>query len=186
MTSQNLNFVRRGLAISLMATSALASAQLSYAAPTRVAQANTYQSNSNQPDLKAMIERASTLQTKGDFETAASTWKQILAILEKALGPDHPNVATGLNNLALLLKDQGQYAAAEPLFRRAQAINEKTLGPDHPNVASGLNSLAVLLKDQGQYAAAENSSAALRQFTKKPSDQIIPMSLPALTTWRYF
>jgi hypothetical protein len=30
-----------------------------------------------------------------------------LAIREKALGPEHPDTATGLNNLALLLRDQG-------------------------------------------------------------------------------
>jgi CHAT domain-containing protein len=34
---------------------------------------------------------------------------------EKALGPDHPDVAMSLNNLAALLKDQGQYAAASTI-----------------------------------------------------------------------
>ena len=29
---------------------------------------------------------------------------------EKALGPDHPNVGTALNNLALLYDHQGRYA----------------------------------------------------------------------------
>ncbi len=33
-----------------------------------------------------------------------------LAIREKALGPEHPDVATSLNNLALLYDDQGRYA----------------------------------------------------------------------------
>lgn len=32
----------------------------------------------------------------------------------KALGSDHPDVATGLNNLAELYSAQGQYAPAEP------------------------------------------------------------------------
>ena len=42
-----------------------------------------------------------------------------LQIQEKALGPDHPDVATSLNNLALLYYNQGQYAKAEPLYQRA-------------------------------------------------------------------
>ena len=43
----------------------------------------------------------------------------------KALGPEHPDTATSLNNLALLLEQQGRYVEAEPLFRRALAISEK-------------------------------------------------------------
>ena len=45
------------------------------------------------------------------------------------LGPDHPDTATSLNNLAGLLKDQGELAAARPLFERALAIYERVLGP---------------------------------------------------------
>jgi hypothetical protein len=33
-----------------------------------------------------------------------------LAIREKALGPDHPDTAMSLNNLASLLRDQGDRA----------------------------------------------------------------------------
>ena len=59
-----------------------------------------------------------------------------LAIREKALGPDHPDVAQSLNNLAELYQAQGRYAEAEPLYKRALAIREKALGPDHPDVAT--------------------------------------------------
>ena len=48
----------------------------------------------------------------------------------------HPDVATGLNNLATLYYDQGRYADAEPRYQRALAIWEKVLGPEHPNVAT--------------------------------------------------
>jgi tetratricopeptide (TPR) repeat protein len=80
--------------------------------------------------------------------------ERALAIGEKALGPDHPDNATRLNNLALLLRDEGDLAAARPLYERALAITEKALGPDHPNTATGLNNLGFLLKDQGDLAAA--------------------------------
>ena len=52
-----------------------------------------------------------------------------MAIDEKALGPDHPNVAIDLNNLGVLYDAQGKYSEAEPLFKRALAIDEKALGP---------------------------------------------------------
>ena len=63
---------------------------------------------------------------------------------ERTVGPDHPDVATSLNNLAVLYLDQGQYAQAEPLYQRSLAIWEKALGPEHPNVATSLNNLALL------------------------------------------
>ena len=77
-----------------------------------------------------------------------------MAICEKALGPDHPDVAFSLNNLAFLYSKQGRYADAEPLFKRALAIREKALGPNHPDVGVSLNNLAVLYAAQSRYADA--------------------------------
>ena len=55
---------------------------------------------------------------------------------ERVLGPDHPETAHGLNDLARLLQDQGDLAAARPLFERALAIRERVLGPDHPDTGA--------------------------------------------------
>jgi tetratricopeptide (TPR) repeat protein len=71
-----------------------------------------------------------------------------LAIYEKALGADHPDVATSLNNLALLYQVQGNYAEAASFYQRALAILEQTLGTEHPLVAANLNNLAVLYSAQ--------------------------------------
>jgi Tetratricopeptide repeat len=59
---------------------------------------------------------------------------------EKALGPDHPDVATSLNNLALLYHVQGLHEQAEPLYNRSLAIMEKALGPEHPK-SSGVSKI---------------------------------------------
>ena len=48
-----------------------------------------------------------------------------LAILEKALGPEHPNVATSLLNYAALLRETGRTEDAEKLETHAQAIRAK-------------------------------------------------------------
>jgi tetratricopeptide (TPR) repeat protein len=77
-----------------------------------------------------------------------------LAICEKELGPEHPDVAAALNNLALLLLDQGDLAGARLLLERALAIHEKALGPEHPDTATSLNSLASVLQEQGDLAGA--------------------------------
>ena len=91
----------------------------------------------------------------GDYAKAEPLYKRALAIREKALGPEHPDVATSLNNLATLYDTLGDYAKAEPLYKRALAIREKALGPEHPDVATSLNNLATLYETLGDYAKAE-------------------------------
>jgi hypothetical protein len=61
-------------------------------------------------------------------------------------GPEHPDTAWSLNDLAALLQDQGDLVGARPLCERALAIYEKTLGPEHPNTATSINNLAYLLR----------------------------------------
>jgi tetratricopeptide (TPR) repeat protein len=59
-----------------------------------------------------------------------------LAINEKVLGAEHPNVATDLSNLAEVYHEQGNYSEALKLNQRALAIRENALPPEHPNVPS--------------------------------------------------
>ena len=104
--------------------------------------------------LRAQSYEPKTILDKKTTITEEQRLKRSLAIDEKALGPDHPNVATTLNNLGLLYSDQARYDEAEPLLKRSLSIREKTLGPDHPNVAKTLNSLAVLYSDQDEHLKA--------------------------------
>ena len=78
-----------------------------------------------------------------------------MAIHEASYGPDHPSVATALNNLAELLYATNRLVEAEPLFRRALAIDEASYGPDHPDVATDLNNLASLLQATNRLVEAE-------------------------------
>ena len=58
--------------------------------------------------------------------------ERALIIREKVLGPEHPDTAASLSNLAKLLREQGDFAGARPLLERALSIREKVLGPEHP------------------------------------------------------
>ena len=62
----------------------------------------------------------------------------------QSYGPDHPEVAIDLNNLATAASATNRLAEAEPLMRRALAIFETSLGPDHPNTVTARNNLAAL------------------------------------------
>jgi len=59
------------------------------------------------------------------LDRAIADHESALAISEKALGPDHPDVAATLTIVAGLYQAQGRIAEAEPLFKRALAIQEK-------------------------------------------------------------
>ncbi|AFY60595.1 CHAT domain-containing tetratricopeptide repeat protein [Synechococcus sp. PCC 6312] len=105
-------------------------------------------------EANQLNEQAVKLYQQGRYNEALPLYQRSLAIWEKALGPNHPNVATGLNNLGALYQAQGNYAQALPLYQRSLAIREKALGPDHPDVAYSLNNLAALYQAQGNYAQA--------------------------------
>ena len=43
---------------------------------------------------------------QGKYDEAEPLFRRAIDIGEKTLGPEHPNLATGLNNLARLLRAQ--------------------------------------------------------------------------------
>jgi tetratricopeptide (TPR) repeat protein len=121
-----------------------------------------------------------SLYSVGDYAGAQPADERALAIWERVLGPEHPAVATSLNNLAEVHRAQGHYEAAEPLYQRALAIWERVLGPEHPDVATGLNNLAELYDDQGRYAEAEplyQRALALREQALGPTHPDLATSL---------
>ena len=69
---------------------------------------------------------------------------------EALYGPNHPNLADSLSNLAILYNQSGEYDKAQPLYERALQIYQTVHGPDHPDVAHTLTDLAVLHLEQVQ------------------------------------
>ena len=89
------------------------------------------------------------------YAEAEPLMQRALEIDEASYGPDHPEVARDLNNLAMLLQATNRLGEAEPLMRRALAIAEASYGPDHPDVATDLNNLASLLYATNRLSEAE-------------------------------
>ena len=80
----------------------------------------------------------------GEYAKAEPLLQEALRIRQKVLGPEHPDTAKSLNNLAALYQDMGEYAKAEPLYQEALRIRQKVLGSEHPDTATSLNNLAAL------------------------------------------
>jgi tetratricopeptide (TPR) repeat protein len=96
------------------------------------------------------------LRNLGNFAEAEPLMRRALAVDERSFGPNHPNVATCLNNLAALLHDTNRLDEAEPLYRRALAIDELSFGAHEPKVATCLNNLAQLLQATDRLEESES------------------------------
>jgi tetratricopeptide (TPR) repeat protein len=82
----------------------------------------------------------------GQYAQAEPVIQRSLAIREKALGSEHPDVARSLKNLAAIRLRQKDHAEAEALYRRALIILEKSLGLKHPELVASLEDYASLLR----------------------------------------
>ena len=77
---------------------------------------------------QAMAWLAVIYQAQGRYAEAEPFYKRSLAIREKALGPEHPDVGTSLNNLAGLYQEPG------PLRRGRAPLSAQ---PRHPREGAG-------------------------------------------------
>jgi tetratricopeptide (TPR) repeat protein/transposase-like protein/transcriptional regulator with XRE-family HTH domain len=108
------------------------------------------------PEAADLLDRAGTYVREHMWYTQAEPiYRRALAIREQQLGPDHPDTATILHNLAILQRDTGNVVEAEQLYQRALAIREQHLGPDHPYTANALSNVANLYLAQKRYREAE-------------------------------
>jgi len=106
-------------------------------------------------DAAATEQEMLRLYQAGRYADAIGVAKRLLALREKALGPDHADVGTSVHVLAELHRIQGLPLEAETLYKRALAIREKALGPEHPLVGASVNNIALLYAAQGRYGEAE-------------------------------
>lgn len=103
----------------------------------------------------ALTDQSNAQRAAGDLGAAIESMREALVLREAALGPDAPDVAGTLNNLAGLYAATDAYDQAEPLLRRALAIREKVYGASDHRTALSRNNLALLLAAEGRSSEAE-------------------------------
>lgn len=94
-------------------------------------------------------------ESEGRYNEAAGLMASALKVQAKALGPDHPEVASTLNNLGGVYDQLGKYGDAENFYKAAINIREKKLGPMHPLLALTLSNLANIYLYDGRWGEAE-------------------------------
>ncbi len=69
---------------------------------------------------------AQLYHAQGKDAEAEPLYQRSLAIREKALGPEHPDVATSLENYAAILRQTARADQAERMEARAKAMRAKS------------------------------------------------------------
>ncbi|HWB82451.1 MAG TPA: serine/threonine-protein kinase [Nannocystaceae bacterium] len=91
---------------------------------------------------------------EGEYDEARRGDELALTMRTRALGREHPLVASSHNNLGSDLWMLGRHREAESHLRDAIAIHEAVLGPEHPRLATALDNLGALLAERGDVASA--------------------------------
>jgi len=102
-----------------------------------------------------LYQESMKLRDAGKYDEAIPLFERVIETRKRILGPDAPDLAAALHDLAVLYLYKGDYPRVEPLSNRALAIQEKALGRNHPQVATTLNLLTVLYFNNGDYEKAE-------------------------------
>src|SRR5579859_1056531 len=146
------------------------------------------------PEAAELLDRAGTYVREHMWYTQAEPiYRRALAIREQYLGPEHPETATIVHNLAILQRDTSNFVEAEQLYQRALAIREQHLGPEHPDTANAYSNLANLYLAQKRYREAEplyRRALAIREHLYGPpqldsDDQLHTLANFYVTQGRY-
>ena len=121
----------------------------------------------------AMVHRAA-----GEYAKAEEAGLRAVALLEGALGPDHPGVARVLTGLGLDSAHVRRLDAAREYFERALAIQEGAFGPDHMAVAYVLDNLGTTLSDLG----LRSESFAARERSLRIRERVLGRDHPDVAT----
>ena len=100
-------------------------------------------------DVRNMLEVAEHAATVGNLASADELLRHAARIQEAELGPLHPDLASTLNNLAIVAEKTGRPADAETLYRRAAAIASASLPGDDPMVAASRQNLEDFCRARG-------------------------------------
>ncbi len=92
-----------------------------------------------------------------DYETARLSLERAVELDRQVYGPDHPEIARGLNDLALVLRAMGRAEEAAQALSDSVRLYQKINGPGHPTVARGFHNLGRALLSQADLVGARES-----------------------------
>jgi tetratricopeptide (TPR) repeat protein len=104
---------------------------------------------------RALTNLARVALQRGETDLTGPALRRALAIQERTLEPDHPDLARTFAVLGGWHQGRGEHSASEPYFRRALEIRERILGPEHETTINTLDLLAHTVTEIGRLDEAE-------------------------------
>jgi len=119
---------------------------------------------------EALINAGRELNLRENYAAAEDAYRAALALQERVLGRDDPNISFALMHLALNLANQKRAQDAEALFRRAAPLTARAADPVAPARLEHYRGLAAL--------TAQRPDVALPLFRKADAlySQLVPAS----------
>jgi CHAT domain-containing protein len=109
------------------------------------------------PEMAAALAlKGDLLWFEGNVAEARAAGRRSLALAERTIRADHPDIAVFCRKLASPLAALGEFAAALELRKRAVAIAEEVFGPESLSLGGYLNDLANSYGLQGEHSAARS------------------------------
>jgi hypothetical protein len=96
-------------------------------------------------DGKLLTSWGLMLNKDGDATTAERVLEMALAFTRRVLPPDHPFIATSMNNLARTYSDLGRHEDALKMKEDVLEFERRVLPPDHRDIATPMGNLATTL-----------------------------------------
>ena len=119
----------------------------------------------------------------GEYAKAEPLFQEALRIRQKVLGPEHPDTATSLNNLAALYQDMGEYAKAEPLFKKRSGSGRRSWAGTSRHGAAASITWPCCTRLWASTPKPNRSSRKRSGSGRRFLGQNIPTRRPASITW---
>ncbi len=138
-------------------------------------------------DPAPIIEAAQQAAAAGDYSEAERLLREAAAIQELSLGSLHPDLASTLNNLALVCERTNRFDEAERGYRRAHAIAVASLRPGHPFVTTSLKNLVDFCAAheipiwKPPAAVSDDESSSPEPEVEAPPAPVLPVYTPGRT-----
>jgi hypothetical protein len=138
-------------------------------------------------DPAPIIEAAQQAAAAGDNSEAERLLREAAAIQELSLGSLHPDLASTLNNLALVCERTNKFDEAERGYRRAHAIAVASLRPGHPFVTTSLKNLVDFCAAheiplwKPPAAGSDDETSSPEPEAEAPPEPVLPVDTPGRT-----
>lgn len=141
---------------------------------------------SDPEDVPAVIAAAEHAAATGDFAAAESLLRVALREQEAQLGVAHPDVASTLNNLAVVCEMASKFDEAGRFYQRASELTLAALGPSHPLTVTSRDNLHAFRQARGERserldAAPAPPRAPAEPTVETPGPPAVPSDTPSAT-----